>query len=111
MNDMLEIYAANETFDSDLALYEAYIFSRTNARWRGRGRAERVNLNDFTPDEWRCYFRFTRDEVHQLVLALQLPERIIADNNIVEPAEEALVMLLAKLAWPLRLQNYHHQFS
>jgi len=44
--------------------------------------------------------RFKKSEVEELVQALQLPERVSANNLIVEDRRTALCMLLARLAYP-----------
>jgi len=55
--------------------------------------------------------RFTRSEVEELVIALQLPAVIKADNRIVEDSRTGLWMLLARLAYPNRLSDLAMQFG
>ena len=55
--------------------------------------------------------RFTRSEIEQLVIALQLPAVIKADNRIVEDSRTGLCMLLARLAYPNRLSDLAMKFG
>ena len=55
--------------------------------------------------------RFKKSEVEELVQALQLPERVSANNLIVEDSRTALCMLLARLAYPNRLSDMAMKFG
>jgi len=59
----------------------------------------------------RNNYRFTKDEIEQLVHALRLPRRIIAANGIVEDNFTALCMVLARLAYPVRLSELQMMFG
>ena len=58
-----------------------------------------------------CKNRFKKSEVEELVQALQLPERVCADNLIVEDRRTALCMLFAHLAYPNRLSDMAMKFG
>jgi len=55
--------------------------------------------------------RFKKSEVEELVQALQLLERVSANNLIVEDSRTALCMLLARLAYPNRLSDMAMKFG
>ena len=49
--------------------------------------------------------------MEEIVQSLQLPERVSADNLIVEEGRTALCMLLARLAYPNRLSDLAMKFG
>ncbi|RPB00188.1 hypothetical protein L873DRAFT_1901969 [Choiromyces venosus 120613-1] len=70
-----------------------------------------MDLDLLEEEEWRNMFRFTRTEIEELVIALQLPAIIRADNHIIEDSRTGLCMLLARLAYPNRLSNLAMKFG
>ncbi|KAG0133619.1 hypothetical protein HOY82DRAFT_604264 [Tuber indicum] len=83
-----------------------------NNRKRGPLReGGRLDLDALEEEEWRNQFRFTRGEVEELVIALQLPDLIRADNRITEDPRTALCMLLDRLAYPNRLCDLAQKFG
>jgi len=49
--------------------------------------------------------------VEELVQALKLPEKVRADNQIIEDRRTALCMLLGRLAYPNRLSDMAMKFG
>lgn len=54
---------------------------------------------------------FTRSEVEQLVVALDLPEQVVCENGVQEDARTALAMLLRRLAYPARIYDLYQAFG
>lgn len=54
---------------------------------------------------------FTRSEVEQLVVAMDLPDPFICKNGIREDARTALAMLLRRLAYPGRIYDFYFTFG
>lgn len=71
----------------------------------------RVNLNELENEVWRTYFRFSKDEVARLVKVLDLPSEIRGDNGVIEYAQDALCMLLARLTYPNRYTDLRLKFG
>lgn len=83
-----------------------------NTCWRGQEREGGIiNLDIIERYAWLTYFRFTHEEVLNLVVCLQIPDPVRSDNGIVEDSLTALCMLLAHFAWPNRLSDLHVKFG
>src|SRR5437016_1637557 len=101
MDRVLELYTEDMAELTEIDFLEASVLMRTNERKRGRQRDGRpLNLRLFSPEQWLSFFRFTRNEVLQLIIALKLPDVIIGANGVVEDVETAMTMMLSQLAWP-----------
>ena len=60
-------------------------------------------VDSFTDSECRDYFRFSKLDLRRLHRALRLPDQIRCQNRSKSPSEEALMILLRRLATPNRL--------
>ena len=60
-------------------------------------------MDSFTDSECRDYFRFSKLDLRRLHRALRLPDQIRCQNRSKCPSEEALMILLRRLATPNRL--------
>ncbi|KDQ31559.1 hypothetical protein PLEOSDRAFT_166716 [Pleurotus ostreatus PC15] len=84
-----------------LAEADDLVEEQTAGRMRPGGRVRLESLGD---DVWLQQFRFTRSEINQLVMHLDLPESVrCPDSGAAEDRVTALCMLLRRLAYPIRL--------
>jgi hypothetical protein len=66
----------------------------------------RLGIADIPDDETaRHHFRFTRPQLSRLLPLLRLPPTISTRNRYVATAEEALLIVLFRLAFPSRLAD------
>ncbi|QRV83926.1 DDE superfamily endonuclease [Ceratobasidium sp. AG-Ba] len=72
---------------------------------------EPVDLETLSTQEWMENFRFTKVEADKLIVALDIPNRILCDNGASEPAQTALPMLLRRLAYPARYHDIFRSFG
>ncbi|GMF21624.1 unnamed protein product [Phytophthora fragariaefolia] len=68
-------------------------------------------LDDIDPTTCRRRFRFLPDEIEQLDEALKLPPFITTAQGCHVPRQEALCLLLRRLAYPCRLKNLEEAFG
>jgi hypothetical protein len=62
------------------------------------------NVADLPSDEVRRLYRFTWPEIVKVFVELRLPEVIYTKNRLVESGIRALMMVMRKFAFPIRLQ-------
>jgi hypothetical protein len=111
---MAALEAAYLEFLAGIAELEALavVARNDNTRWRGQERQGGIiDLDIIEGDAWPIYFRFTHEEVLNLVVCLQIPDPVRSENSILEDSLTALCMLLARFAWPNRLSDLQLQFG
>lgn len=65
--------------------------------------AIRFDLNQIPDANCQLYFRFTADEIQQIVVALRMPGIVILDNGSKVHCVEAFCITLRRLTYPCRL--------
>lgn len=71
----------------------------------------RLNIHTMPTDYCVLYFRFTKSELEQLAIELQLPGTIRTEHGYTSTGFDALVILCRRLAFPCRLQELSQFFS
>jgi hypothetical protein len=57
-------------------------------------------IDSFSDEEAKAFFRFKRTDLHRLLIALAIPERIVLPSRCVVSGEVALLVFLARLTTP-----------
>ena len=97
-----------------LQLLRAEEEEEARALWAERvlGARAPFDLSTLSDDECVQYFRFRRDEIRQLAAALHLPVVVtVARSRVAAPREEALCIVLRRLAYPVRHADLAPMFS
>ena len=69
------------------------------------------DVDAFTDDEFRSFFRFQREHISPLMRVLRLKKKYKASNGIRWSGEEGLCMLLRRLSYPNRLADLIPMFG
>jgi hypothetical protein len=83
------------------ALHANFILLRPRIE-RPRIPAIRFDLGQIHKANCLLYFRFSEDEIHEIVVALQMPDIIVLDNGSKVHCVEALCVTLRRLSYPCR---------
>jgi hypothetical protein len=70
----------------------------------------RFDLNTYTNEQAKAYFRFTKDEIYEILPHLYL-EDIAFRNRYTASPEEAFCLLCYRLSWPYRYIDIIHLFG
>ena len=68
-------------------------------------------LEDFSNAQCKDFFRFYKNDIYRLANALRIPERFVLSNRCVEDGVQALVVFLARMAYPNRLTYLEFLFN
>lgn len=70
-----------------------------------------LNLDTFDSGVFRTYFRFEKDDIPRLQRTLCIPTVLITPQRVAVPGDEALCIILRRLAYPNRLRDLEHLFA
>ncbi|CAM9211268.1 unnamed protein product [Discosporangium mesarthrocarpum] len=68
-------------------------------------------MDDFTPEQCFNNFRFQKADILTLVEVVGIPDRVRTDNRSVFSRNEALLILLSRLAYPCRLGDQSRELG
>ena len=68
-------------------------------------------IDSFTDEECYSNFRFTRQQMHYLVLNLRIEETYTCDNGNTFPGEHGLCLYLYTRTFPVKLQRLQNVFG
>ena len=110
--DPLQLIALmNEEKGEDIALID-YILNTKNRVYYYLDRERGVfRLDDLGDSYCVIHFRFFKDDIRRLVKAFGLPEVITLKTRVKVSGEEAMCILLHRLAYPKRLFIFHSYSS
>ncbi|KAL1444406.1 hypothetical protein MTO96_029883 [Rhipicephalus appendiculatus] len=60
---------------------------------------------------FRTYFRFEKEDIRKLRVALSIPETVVTAQRVPVPGDEALCITLRRLAYPNRLKDLEDFFG
>jgi nuclease HARBI1 len=94
----------NFTILSSMLLYTSY-FQQSIERPIQIYRIERINkrISDISDSQAENFYRFRKSDLYHLLQALRFPSIFVLDNGCVVNGEEALLIMLYRLAYPCRL--------
>lgn len=69
------------------------------------------NLDEMTDDECNSEFRFKKDDIARLCTSLGMEDTIVTRDRHVVPSNEAVCVLLKRLAYPCRLSDMIPRFG
>ena len=72
---------------------------------------QRVDVNEWTDEQFVQRTRFTRRDIQRIINAMQLPASFSSDNTSDVNTFFAMTLLLRRLSYPIRLKDLQHEFG
>ncbi|KAL1483949.1 hypothetical protein MTO96_032860 [Rhipicephalus appendiculatus] len=70
-----------------------------------------LNIDAMDNGMFRTYFRFEKEDIRKLRVALRIPETVVTAQRVPVPGDEALCITLRRLAYPNRLKDLEDFFG
>ncbi len=107
MDPSSELHLLDATNDEDVLLWMISNNEDLDEGWKD----VEFNLNDLSNDACKSMFRFDKQDLYTLCRYLDIPERVVAENQSIVPGTDALCMLLRRFSYPNRLCDLQYTFG
>lgn len=88
--------------DEEIALFDYILNTKNRNDHNLKKRVFVFRLDELDDNYCFTHFRFYKADIRRLQVLFRIPEEIILKNRIKVPGEEALCILLRRLAYPNR---------
>lgn len=106
--DLLPLFEEN---NPEIAIYDYVLNTKNRVYHYVDKEPGRFDLGQLGDSYCFTHFRFYKNDIRRLIPVLKIPEKIIFTNRVTVSGEEALCVLLRRLAYPNRFLNFLTHFQ